>query len=232
MSDLVARMKQALDKENLSWSASAVLIGKSAQAAAKWKKGQIGRDTLQDFAEATKVSYAWLETGEGQMLTNRQQVDELVASLPSGITHEQIEPWRIDNQIFIEFYDVRFCCGNGSAQPEFEALKKTLPFDISFFRRRGIIPDNLKMIYATGDSMSNYINEGDAVGIDIGDVTPKDGEVYALFLDGDLMIKRIFKEAGGVVRLSSDNKQYADKIVTQDNGDSLIIIGRVVYRSG
>lgn len=52
------------------------------------------------------------------------------------------------------------------------------------------------------------------------------------FLDGDLMIKRIFKEAGGVIRLSSDNKQYTDKIVTQDNGDSLIIIGRVVYRSG
>lgn len=87
-------------------------------------------------------------------------------------------------------------------------------------------------VYATGDSMANYINGGDAVGIDISDITPKDGEVYALFLDGDLMIKRIFKEAGGVIRLSSDNKQYTDKIVTQDNGDSLIIIGRVVYRSG
>lgn len=87
-------------------------------------------------------------------------------------------------------------------------------------------------VYATGDSMANYINGGDTVGIDISDITPKDGEVYALFLDGDLMIKRIFKEAGGVIRLSSDNKQYTDKIVTQDNGDSLIIIGRVVYRSG
>ena len=80
--------------------------------------------------------------------------------------------------------------------------------------------------------MANYINGGDAIGIDISDITPKDGEVYALFLDGDLMIKRIFKEAGGVIRLSSDNKQYTDKIVTQDNGDSLSIIGRVVYRSG
>ena len=72
--------------------------------------------------------------------------------------------------------------------------------------------------------MANYINEGDAVGIDISDVTPKENEVYALFLDGDLMIKRIFKEAGGVIRLSSDNKQYADKVVTPDNCDSLLII--------
>lgn len=80
--------------------------------------------------------------------------------------------------------------------------------------------------------MANYINGGDAVGIDISDIIPKDGEVYALFLGGDLMIKRIFKEAGGVIRLSSDNKQYTDKIVTQDNGVSLIIIGRVVYRGG
>ena len=51
--------------------------------------------------------------------------------------------------------------------------------------------------------MANYINGGDAVGIDISDITPKDGEVYALFLDGDLMIKRIFKEAGCLATTSN-----------------------------
>lgn len=233
MNTLAYRLKFAREKLGLTQQEVAERAGMSQPAYYKIESGKSQRTTyLNELANTLKVSTNWLATGEGQMITNRQQVDELVASLPSGITHEQVEPWRADNQIPIEFYDVHFCCGDGSAQPEFEALKKTLPFDASFFRRRGITSDNFKMIYATGDSMANYINEGDAVGIDISDTTPKENEVYALFLDGDLMIKRIFKEAGGVIRLSSDNKQYADKVVTPDNGDSLLIIGRVVYRSG
>lgn len=56
--------------------------------------------------------------------------------------------------------------------------------------------------------------------------------MYALFWDGDLLIKRIYKEGGGVLRLISDNPAYPNKIVNETNGESLVVIGRVVYRSG
>lgn len=185
---------------------------------------------LQKIANALGVRAGWLDYGEGEMLSAQAQVDALIASMPNGITHDEIEPWR--DQVWVDFYDVRFCCGDGGGYPEFEPLKKTLPFDKSFFRYRNINPENFKMIYAKGDSMAHYIQEGDAVGLDISDKNIKDGEVYALFLDGDAMIKRIFREAGGRLTLSSDNKNYRDKIVDESNGESLIIIGRVVYRSG
>lgn len=185
---------------------------------------------LKKIAECLSVSASWLDYGEGEMPSAQAQVDELVASMPNGITYDQVEPWR--RQINSEVYDVQFCCGDGAGYAEFEPLKKTLPFDESFFTRRRLKPENFKIIYAKGDSMAHYIQEGDAVGLDISDKIIKDGEVYALFLDGDTMIKRIFREAGGRLTLSSDNKNYRDKIVDESNGESLIIIGRVVYRSG
>lgn len=228
------RIQQKLDEKGLKQVDIARATGKSTAAVAKWLSGQNvpKTESLVKIARLFGVTPNWLATGESGSLTAQQQVDALVASLPNGITHDEIEPWRHNKQVWVEFYDVTFCCGDGVSQPEFEALKKTLPFDESFFKYRKINPNNFKMIYATGDSMAPYINPQDAVGIDISDTQPRDGEVYALFLDGDLMIKRVFREGGGVLRLASDNQNYKDKIVNDTNGDSLIIIGRVAYRSG
>ncbi len=231
MSSLGERLKQARENKQLSQQEVAERAGMSQPTYYKIESGKTKRTTyLNDLARVLGVNPEWLATGQGSMQTNQQIVDDLIASMPNGITHDQIEPWR--NQTWVEVYDLKFCCGDGGGYAEFEPLKKTLPFDDSFFKYRNIKPEFFKLIYGKGDSMSPYINDGDAVGLDISDKIPKDGEVYALFLDGDTMIKRIFREAGGVLRLTSDNKAYRDKVVDDSNGDSLIIIGRVVYRSG
>ncbi len=231
MSSLGERLKQARENKQLSQQEVAERAGMSQPTYYKIESGKTKRTTyLNDLARVLGVNPEWLATGQGSMQTNQQIVDDLIASMPNGITHDQIEPWR--SQTWVEVYDLKFCCGDGSGYAEFEPLKKTLPFDNSFFKYRNIKPEFFKLIYGKGDSMSPYINDGDAVGLDISDKIPKDGEVYALFLDGDTMIKRIFREAGGVLRLTSDNKAYRDKVVDDSNGDSLIIIGRVVYRSG
>lgn len=228
---LAERLKQRRKDLGYSQAKVAEAVGLSQPSYGDIENGktQSSRKLVQ-IANALKVNPYWLATGEGEMLSAQAQVDALIASMPNGITHDQVEPWR--KQIYSEVYDVRFCCGDGAGYAEFEPLKKTLPFDESFFTRRGLKPENFKIIYAKGDSMAHYIQEGDAVGLDISDKNVKDGEVYALFLDGDTMIKRIFREAGGRLTLSSDNKNYRDKIVDESNGESLIIIGRVVYRSG
>ncbi|MFB6349450.1 XRE family transcriptional regulator [Moraxella sp. ZJ142] len=231
METLADRLKFARKNAKISQAAVAKAVGISQPSYQALESGKSGKSAfLPQIANALKVNINWLATGQGEIKSPQQVVDELIESMPNGITHDQIEPWR--QQTWVEVYDLKFCCGDGSGYAEFEPLKKTLPFDDSFFRFRGVKPEFFKIIYAKGDSMAPYINEGDAVGLDISDKIPKDGEAYALFLDGDTMIKRIFREAGGVLILSSDNKAYKDKIVDDHNGDSLIIIGRVAYRSG
>lgn len=231
MSTLGERLKLARENKKLSQQEVASRAGMSQPTYYKIESGKTKRTTyIHELAQVLGVTPNWLSTGEGEMQTSQQIVDDLISSMPNGITYDQVEPWR--KQIYSEVYDARFCCGDGAGYPEFEPLKKTLPFDESFFIRRGIKPENFKIIYAKGDSMSPYINEGDAVGIDVSVIEPKEGEVYALFWDGDLLIKRIYKEGGGVLRLTSDNKNYPDKIVNDSNGESLCLIGRVMYRSG
>lgn len=70
------------------------------------------------------------------------------------------------------------------------------------------------------------------VGIDISDREIKDGEMYAILLDGERMFKRIFREPGNVLRLHCYNTDYPDKIVTAENHSSLVIVGREMYRAG
>lgn len=232
MQDFSIRLNQAMLAKNLSLRDLSEKTGINYEMIRRYSKGQAKprNDKMKLLAQCLGVPITWLDYGEGEMLSAKAQVDELVASMPNGITYDEIEPWR--EQVWVNFYDVSFCCGSGRGYPEFEPLKKTLPFDQSFFKYRNLDPKYFKIIYAKGDSMAHYIQEGDAVGIDVSDTEPREGEVYALFWDGDLLIKRIYKEGGGVLRLASDNPAYPAKIVNETNGESLIIIGRVVYRSG
>lgn len=80
MSTIPERIQAALDDKGISWSKAATSIGLSAQAATKWKKGQIGKETLQDLAKFLDVGYGWLATGEGEM-TSKPSLDELRAKI-------------------------------------------------------------------------------------------------------------------------------------------------------
>ena len=46
---------------------------------------------------------------------------------------------------------------------------------------------------AKGDSMSDFIHDGDLVGIDVSQTEIIDGEIYAVYFEGEGMIKQIFK---------------------------------------
>ncbi|KJV38128.1 hypothetical protein VH96_14365, partial [Acinetobacter indicus] len=64
MNTLVERLQKALDDKKLSWSKASTMIGLSPQAPSKWKKGQIGKDTLEKLAELLEVDVGWLLTGK------------------------------------------------------------------------------------------------------------------------------------------------------------------------
>lgn len=135
--------------------------------------------------------------------------------------------------IKIPIYDVYFCCGDGDTEEfAFEEIKGERKFPPHFFTDKGVKPENFKLVCAKNDSQKPYINEHDIVGIDISDREVKDGEMYAILLDGERMFKRIFREPGNVLRLHCYNPDYPDKIVTAENHSSLVIVGREMYRAG
>ena len=182
---------------------------------------------LIELATLFQVDPVWLATGDGVMLTVPQK--ELEEILEAGTV--SVDDGH-DDLISIPIYDLYFCCGDGNGSCEFENIKGYRKLPPDFFKDRNIRPEDFKLICAINDSNYPYIKDGDEVGIVVTDKEIKDGEFYAILLDGDRMIKQIFREAGGSYRLSSFNKAYPDKVVTPEHSESLIIAGRQVYRAG
>lgn len=129
-----------------------------------------------------------------------------------------------DNLIKVPIYKTYFC---------HEEIEEECYFHPQFFKEKGIDPQSFRLIYATDSSMQPYINIKDKVGIAINDNCIKDGSIYAVILNGKhMMFKQVFIEAGNVLRLHSLHSDYPDKLVNVEDTDSLVIVGRLIYRAG
>lgn len=179
---------------------------------------------LLKVANVLHTTPEWLLTGSDAL----QRVLDSAATpmLTTDLTENS-------HHIWVDVVDVKFSCGNGeSIELHFESIKKRLAFEPEFFSKRGVKPHNVKLMYAKGDSMEMYIFDGDIFAIDVSDTEVKEGGVYAVYFEGEAMLKQIFKEAGGVINLHSINSKYRDKVISEQNGASFRVIGRQFWRAG
>lgn len=222
-------MQRVFDATGDGASDIARAVNTSPQNINNWSKRGISKKGAIDIAKNYDLSVDWILTGEGEMKTTPFAVQNILENAPRAYVATAEDK---ANRVLVKLYDVKACCGDGSEIFEFEPLKKELPFDHSFFSHRGLKSENCIMLYAKNDSMEYYICDGDTVMIDKSKIEAKDGEVYAVWFAGELMLKRIFKESADKLILSSDNKKYRDREVTINNGVDFRILGQVIYRSG
>jgi phage repressor protein C with HTH and peptisase S24 domain len=101
-------------------------------------------------------------------------------------------------------------------------------FRKDWLEKRGYRPDKLHAIAISGQSMETSMYDGDIVVINVDDIRPADGEVFAANYEGELVIKRMVRESGNWY-LSSDNqdkRRFPNKLCHED----CFIIGRVIYK--
>lgn len=204
------------DKSGINYGLLGHYIGKNPTKA-------IGDEIAQKIEVFFDKPLNWLDHEHDE---NQEALESIKKSNTVHVTDDT------SDMIEIPLYSVYFCCGDGDTNCEFEEIKGKRKFPPSFFTRKGVSPDNFKLVCASNGSMKPYINDGDEVGIDISATEVHDGGVYAILLDGDRMFKQIFREAGHALRLHSFNPDYPDRVVTADNHQSLIIVGKQIYRAG
>lgn len=224
MSMLVKNLEFLMYKKHVSANQLQELTGVSQSTTTRILKGDTVNprdDVLQKYADYFGYTVAQLRYDD---IENGVKVSDVV-----GV--DNVVVGNIETDIQIPIYAAYFCCGDGN-DADFEELKGYRGFSPDFFKTRNIKPDNFVLVCAANDSMSPHIEHKDEVGIDISDKEIKDGEVYAILLDGAKMFKQVFVEAGGNLRLHSFNPNYPDKLITPENHNSLIIVGRKVYRAG
>lgn len=89
-------------------------------------------------------------------------------------------------------------------------------------------PAKIMAVRISGASMEPGLFHGDLVVVNLADATPTDGEVFALNYEGELVVKRMKRDAGQWW-ISSDNqdkRRYPDKICNEE----VFILGRVIYK--
>jgi phage repressor protein C with HTH and peptisase S24 domain len=102
-------------------------------------------------------------------------------------------------------------------------------FRREWFERRGFKPDHLVAVKVTGASMEPGLYDGDTIVVNRADTQLVDGEVFAVSYEGELVIKRLRRDAGEWF-LASDNqdkRRYGDKRCTEN----VVVLGRVVYKN-
>jgi phage repressor protein C with HTH and peptisase S24 domain len=141
-----------------------------------------------------------------------------------------------DESVLIPVIDAKLSAGHGRDNPHID-IKEPLPFTGAFIKHLGIQPKNAVMMKVDGDSMQPTLYGGNSVLIDKGSTTPSmNGEVFAVIIEDEWMVKRLYKRIGGGLIIESDNKHgkffNADWNEEQCEAARVDILGRVRYQSG
>ncbi|WP_420957543.1 S24 family peptidase [Burkholderia gladioli] len=136
-----------------------------------------------------------------------------------------------EDRVWMDQYDYRFSAGTGLIQWEIRQ-KKALPFDVGFFKALGVKPQDCRLARVHGRSMEPYLFNRDMMMICEAKTHVRDGQIYAVYFEDEPLVKQIFKEPNGALRLHSYNPEYPDRVVAAEQLAGLQIVGEVVYRSG
>lgn len=134
----------------------------------------------------------------------------------------------------IEYWNVKGSCGGGFLNYE-QMPKGHLIKEASFFNKYGLKPENAFAIYADGDSMAEFIVDGDIVIFDKSKTTPISGQIFAIEHPDGLRIKVLRRSIDGSWILESknpDKRGFPDEVIPASQADLLKIHGQFVYRQG
>lgn len=225
------RLTQAREAKGLRKSAFAKLIGVSAPTVTDWESGKIKRiegANLINAAAVLGVSADWLLTGKNQP-TNKFSIQQVKADY-GLLSADEVEA----ETGKIEYWNVRGSCGGGFLNYD-QMPKGHLIKEATFFKKYGVRPENTFAIYADGDSMADFIVDGDIVIFDKSKTQPISGQIFAIEHPDGLRIKVIRRSIDGSWTLESknqDKRSFPDEVIPAGHAELLKIHGQFVYRQG
>lgn len=214
------RLKSYRTDLKLTRNMASELIGTSASTLQAWEddSGRLPNAwELLRIAEVYKVSIESLYSDHKRML-EVPNIEDTVGN-----------PVDIEEFVFIPRYNVQASAGHG-ADVSMENIMHPMAFRKYWIDNiLGICAKSLIVIGVKGDSMEGEINNGDIILINKEDNTLLNG-IYVIRIEGDLIVKRIQRLPGGIIKVISANKEYESfEIDTNNPPLDFEAIGRVVW---
>jgi len=244
MSTIVDRLQIALQDKKMSWSKASVAIGLSPQAPAKWKKGQISKDTVEKLADLLEVDAGWLLTGKETKPFKALSFDEIkkrfdqpnlnLNDMLSDIgVYEYGDPVP-DGYTAIDYFpEVKASAGNGYINLEESSPYKIFIPTIEVISS-GASATHCKIINVDGESMIPDLYPDQKISLDMSAKKIYDGEIYGFTKGDELKIKILFnwgEEGQGGFRAFSrnpDKVRFPDEYYSpaQIESENIQIIGQ------
>ena len=120
-------------------------------------------------------------------------------------------------------YEVLAAAGTG-VEVEDEVVTGHLGFNRKWLRDQGLSEDKLAVIEVHGDSMEPTLHERDIVLLDLQTSMLRDGRIYTLRRDNELLVKRLRRQGDNWL-IVSDNLLYP----VEPLDESITVLGRVVW---
>lgn len=191
----------------------------SVNAWVNGKTDSIDGKYLTTAAAYLGVSAHWLSTGEGPMLPG------------SGATANTQVVHLDDNPQYPAIRRVKFKLSAGASGFGVDYLDEQdapIVFRREWFDRNGYRPDKLFAVRVANGSMEPGLWHGDTVVVNTEQAEPKDGAVFAVNYEGELVIKRLVRDSGQWW-LASDNpdqRRYPRKVCDEH----AFLLGRIVHK--
>ena len=231
-SEIIAAIEDAIKRKGTNPSRLAKENGWSINAIRYILEGRPPSSRrLADVCEALDLEFyvGPPRAPEGTRLDARQLADELerLAAQARRIAEsKERRPAQIDQSPLYASaprYEVLAAAGGGSPVGT-EVVKGYLGFNRTWLREQQLMEDNLAVIEVRGDSMEPTLRGGDTVLLDMRTQPLRDGEIYTLRREDDLVVKRL-RRMDGEWHVSSDNPAYPPQALE----DEVSVVGRVVW---
>lgn len=180
-----------------------------------------------ELADALGVTPSWLRFGTEPKFPPKTEAARPIRAWDDNdpVESDEVEVARLD---------LKLSAGSGRLQWEVDELGTRNRFRRSWCERKGFNPNKLATAMVEGDSMYATLVDGASVTINTADVAIKNGKVYALDYQGEFLVKRLFLQPDGSIRIVSDNldkTRYPDINVGSEYREAVRILGKVVSQS-
>ena len=207
-------IKKLMKSQGIATKKMADYCGVTPGAVSNWfSTGRISKENLVLAAELLKVSTDSLISGEPLEAAKSQPIE-----LTDNPEYPAIRRVAIKAQAGVSGYAVEYMNDDGPP----------IVFRRDWYTLHKYQPEKMLALRVGGESMVPNLYPGDLIVANSAQTEPKDGIAFVVAYEGDVVVKRLIRDAGQWW-LSSDNqdqRRYPRKVC---NGDTQII-GEVVYR--
>lgn len=133
-----------------------------------------------------------------------------------------------DEYVLIEELTNELGAGNGAILKDFDEVAGHHAYRRAWIAKHGYAVGLLRIVTVKGNSMVPYVFHGNKVLINTADKRVVDGEHYAIRIDDEPMIKQLFRQGDGKIRVQSYN---APEFFIAPGKDAEVL-GIVVDRKG